>query len=105
MEQLKKSKGSRIVTFILGVASKEVVDVSVDSAELSSSVATQGEAIGIRADSLGRGTRTTRVVEFTVDGKKKDEKTIEIPPGGEVEVNFSVLPRMMRTTCIRGKSS
>ena len=91
----KKHKGSRIVTFILGVAPKEVANVSLDTAEPSSTVATQGEAIEIRGRIRSQGAKpTTRVVEFTVDGKKKDEKTLEIPPNGEIEVSFTALPRV-----------
>ncbi len=58
-------------------------------------VATQGEPIEIRGRIRSQGPKpTTRVVEFTVDGKKKDEKTIEIPPNSEVEVNFTAIPRV-----------
>jgi Aerotolerance regulator N-terminal len=94
VERLKKKKGSRIVTFILGVAPKEVTNVALDTAEPSSTVAIQGEPIEIRGRLRSEGTKaTTRVVEFTVDGKKKDEKTVQIPPKGVVEVNFMALPR------------
>ncbi len=94
VEKLKKKKGSRIVTFILGVSAKEVANVAVDTAEPSSTVAIQGEPIEIRGRIRSEGTKATkRVVEFTVDGKKKDEKTLEIPPKGVVEVNFMALPR------------
>jgi hypothetical protein len=104
VEKLKKSKGSRIVTFILGVASTEVINVSVEQAEPSSSVATQGDPIEIRGRIRSQGTKPmTRVVEFEIDGKKKDEKTLEIPPGGEIEVNFTALPRADETSLHQGK--
>jgi Aerotolerance regulator N-terminal len=104
VEKLKKSKGSRIVTFILGVASTEVSNVSVEQAEPSSSVATQGDPIEIRGRVRSQGTKPmTRVVEFVVDGKKKDEKTIEIQPGAEIEVNFTALPRAEETSLHQGK--
>jgi hypothetical protein len=104
VEKLKKSKGSRIVTFILGVAATEVNDVSVEQADPSSSVATQGDPIEILGRIRSQSTKPiTRVVEFEVDGKKKDEKTLEIPPGGEVEVNFSALPRADETSLHQGK--
>ena len=93
-EKLKKSKGSRIVTFILGVAAKEITNVSVNSAEPSSAIATRGEPIEIRGRIRSQGTKpTTRVVEFILDGKKKDEKTLEIPGNNEIEVNFTAIPR------------
>lgn len=105
VEQLtKKHKGSRIVTFILGVAPKEIANVALDTAEPSSTVATQGEAIEIRGRIRSQGAKpTTRVVEFTVDGKKKDEKTLEIPPNGEVEVSFTALPRVDASSFHQGK--
>ena len=70
-------------------------------------VATQGETIEIRGRIRSQGTKPTkRVVEFTVDGKKKDEKTLEIPPNGEVEVNFTAIPRVDdAATCTRARSS
>ena len=92
-ERLKKSKGSRIVTFILGVSAKEVTNVAVHSAEPSSSIATRGEPIEIRGRIRSQGTKPAkRVVEFILDGKKKDEKTLELPPNAEVEVNFTAIP-------------
>jgi hypothetical protein len=104
VEKLKKSKASRIVTFIRGVAATEVINASVDQADPSSSVATQGDPIEVRGRIRSQGTKPmTRVVEFVVDGKKKDEKTLEIPPGGEVEVNFSALPRAEETSLHQGK--
>jgi hypothetical protein len=104
VEKLKKSKGSRIVTFILGVAATEVINVSVEQAEPSSSVATQGDPIEVRGRIRSQGTKPmTRAVEFEVDGKKRDEKTLEIPPGGEVEVNFTALPRADETSLHQGK--
>ncbi len=104
--RLKTSKGSQIATFILGVAAKDIMNVSVDRAEPSSIVATQGEPIEIRGRIRSQGTKpVTRVVEFEVDGKKKDEKTIEIPPKGENEVSFTAPRGPRRPTCTRARSS
>ena len=104
IEQLNKKKSSRVVTFILGVASKEVVNVAIDTAEPSSNVAIQGEAIDIRGRIRSQGTKPTkRVVEFSVDGKKKDEKTLEIPPNGEIEVNFTAMPRVDDSSLHQGE--
>ena len=80
------------------------INVSLEQAEPSSSVATQGDPIEIRGRIRSQATKpVTRVVEFEVDGKKKDEKTLEIPPGGEVEVNFTALPRADETSLHQGK--
>ena len=104
VERMKKSKGSRIVTFILGVAAKDVTNVSVEGAEPSSSIATQGDPVEIRGRIRSQGSKaTTRVVEFWVDGKKRDEKTLEIPPNSEIEVNFSTLPRADESSLHQGK--
>ena len=58
--------------------------MAVDSAEPSSTVATQGEPVEIRSRirSVGKAA-ATRVAEFELDGVKKGEKTIEIPAGGQ----------------------
>ncbi len=99
-----RRKSSRVVTFILGVAPKEVENVAIDTAEPSSTVAIQGEAIDIRGRIRSQGTKPTkRVVEFSVDGKKKDEKTLEIPPNGEIEVNFTTIPRVDDSNLHQGK--
>jgi hypothetical protein len=104
VDRLKKSKGSRIVTFIRGVAATEITNISLEQAEPSSSVATQGDPIEIRGRIRSQAAKPiTRVVEFEVDGKKKDEKTLEIPPGGEVEVNFTALPRADELSLHQGK--
>ena len=100
----KTTKGSKIATFILGVAAKEIVNVALDSAEPSSSVATQGEPIEIRGRIRSQSSKPmTRVVEFEVDGKKKDEKTVEVPSNGEIEVNFTARPRAGEADLHQGK--
>ena len=100
----KTTKGSKIATFILGVAAKEIVNVALDSAEPSSSVATQGDAIEIRGRIRSSSSKQmTRVVEFEVDGKKKDEKTVQVPPNGEVEVDFTAHPRAGEADLHQGK--
>ncbi len=91
VEKIKSGKRGRMATFVLGLAPREIQNVSVDSAEPPSSTASQGEPIEIRSrihfDSQGKAP-ATRTVEFFIDGVKKNEKPVQIPPGGEVEVTF-----------------
>jgi Aerotolerance regulator N-terminal len=103
----KSDKGARITTFVLRLAPEEINDVAVVSAEPTSSVATQGEPVEIHAKirSVGKGTKpVTRMVEFELDGKKKGEKSIELPAsGGEREVVFTTGPRLQEGELHRGR--
>ncbi len=47
--KVKEGKGAKIATFVLRLTPQEIHNVAVDSAEPSSSVATQGEPVEIRA--------------------------------------------------------
>jgi len=108
LDQVGKQKGGKvpkIATFVWRLSPKEVQNVSVDSAEPSSSVATQGEPVEIRSRIRAVGKdAVTRVVEFELDGLKKGEKTVEIPKdGGEVEVSFTTPARLTDGEVHRGK--
>jgi hypothetical protein len=93
--KVKEGKGAKVATFVWRLTPTEVHNVSVDSAEPSSSVATQGEALDVRARirSIGKEP-VTRMVEFELDGLKKGEKQITIPPQGQQEVVFATSPRL-----------
>jgi hypothetical protein len=103
----KSGKGAKITTFILRLAPEEINDGAVESAQPSASVVTQGEPVEIRARvrSVGKGTKPVkRVVEFELDGKKKGEKTVELPgTGGESEVVFTTGPRLQEGELHRGR--
>jgi hypothetical protein len=103
--KLNSKKGSKLTTIIQRLAPQEIENVAVDSAESESSVATQGEPVEIRARVRSQGaSATTRLVEFELDGQKKGEKTIEIPPNkGQVEVSFLTPPRLRDGELHQGK--
>jgi hypothetical protein len=94
VEKIKAQKRGRMVTFVLRLTPQEIRNVSVDSAEPPQSIVTQGEAVEIRSrvrfQSIQSKERSaaTRTIEFYLDGLKKNEKIIEIPPEGEQEVTF-----------------
>jgi hypothetical protein len=91
VEKIKAAKKGRMVTFVLRLTPQEIRNVSVDSAEPPQSIVTQGEPIEIRSRIRYQSrdkAAATRTVEFFVDGVKKNEKIVEIPPEGEVEVTF-----------------
>ena len=90
VEKVKASPGGKIATFVLRLGSQERADVAIDAAEPASSVATQGEPVEIQGLVRAQGTKpASRVVEFYLDGVKKDEKPVELAPGGQVEVSFT----------------
>jgi len=102
--KLNARKGSKLLTFILSLAPKDIRDVAVDSAEPASSVATQGEAVEIRTRLRSQGPDpSTRVVEFELDGLKRDEKTVEIPANGQIELTFVTPPRLREGELHQGR--
>jgi hypothetical protein len=91
VEKIKTAKRGRMVTFVLRLTPREIRNLSVDLAEPSQSVVTQGEPTEIRSriHYQAEGTaKATRTVELFLDGDKKGEKIIEIAPGQEQEVTF-----------------
>jgi Aerotolerance regulator N-terminal len=93
--KLKSTKGSKIATFILRLAPKEIRNASVDSADTSTSVATQGESVEIRSRIRAKGPEATKCqVEFELDGQKRGEKSVLIPPNEQVEVTFNTSSRL-----------
>lgn len=110
VEALKKARKGRMATFVLRLTPKEVHNLSVESAEPSSSVVTQGEAVAIRSrlrnevsvDAPGAAP-ASRTVEYFIDGVKKGEKIVQIPPRGEVEVDFPSPPNLKEGELHRGE--
>jgi hypothetical protein len=102
--RLNSKKGSKLTTIIQRLAPQEIQNVAVDSAEPESSVATQGEPLEIRTRIRSQGrTPSTRLVEFELDGLKKGEKAVELPPKGEKEVSFVTPPRLREGQLHQGK--
>ncbi len=106
VEKLKSSKRGRMVTFVVGLTPQEISNVSVDSAEPSQSIVTQGEPIEIRArvrsESQAKAA-VTRTVEFFIDGVKKGEKPVELPPRGQTDVTFPVPATLKEGELHRGE--
>jgi len=92
-EVLNKIRDSKTVvkTYILRLTPKEVKDVAVVAAEPSSLTPSEGEPVEVQATIRSTGPKTTRVVEFYLDGEKnkKDQKIIELPANGEQVITFS----------------
>ncbi|MFI5460573.1 MAG: BatA domain-containing protein [Isosphaerales bacterium] len=102
--KLNSSKGSKLLTFILSLAPHEIQNVGIDSAEPESSVATQGQPVEIRARLRNEGPHaSTRLVEFELDGIKRDEKSVVIPPNAQQEVTFVTPPRLREGELHQGK--
>jgi hypothetical protein len=94
--KVKGGKAAKIATFVWRLTPPEVANLAVDSAEPSSTIATQGEPVEIRSRIRAVGkSAATRVAEFELDGVKKGEQRVEIPAGGQVEVTFTTTPRLV----------
>ncbi|MFO0891852.1 MAG: BatA domain-containing protein [Isosphaeraceae bacterium] len=104
VEKARQTKGGKLATFILRIGAQEVDDVAIDLAEPAASVATQGEPIEIKGRLRNQGTKpASRVVEFYLDGVKKDQKPVEIAPGAQVEVSFATPARLPEGDLHRGE--
>ena len=104
VEKAKTTPGGKIATFILRLGAAEVEDVAIDTAEPASNIATQGEALEIRGRVHAQGPKpASRVVEFYLDGVKKGQKAVELPPGGQAEVSFLTPPRLSEGEVHRGE--
>ncbi len=100
----KTTPGGKIATFILRLGSHEVNDVAIDAAAPAKNFVTQGESVEIKGQIRAQGAKpASRVVEFYLDGVKKGEKPVEIPPGGQVEVSFATPTRLPEGEMHRGE--
>ncbi|MGO9812468.1 MAG: BatA domain-containing protein [Isosphaeraceae bacterium] len=100
----KTTPGGKIATFILRLGSREVNDVAIDAAAPAKNFVTQGESVEIKGQVRAQGAKpASRVVEFYLDGVKKGEKPVEIPPGGQVEVSFATPTRLPEGEMHRGE--
>jgi hypothetical protein len=107
--KIKSAKNAKMATFIIRLTPEEIHNVSVDLAEPSHSVAIQGEPIEIRSriqyyssSEAAQQPGATRTVEFWLDGMKRGEKIVKIPPRGQVEISFPVNARLTEGDLHRG---
>ena len=109
VEKINAGKKGRMVDVRLaGLTPQEIRNVSVDSAEPSQSIVTQGEPVEIRSrirsQAKGQPAAPTRTVEFFIDGVKKNEKIIQLPAGdGQVEVTFPIPANLKEGELHRGE--
>jgi hypothetical protein len=97
VEKAKTSPGGKITTFILRLGVQDRHDVAIDAAEPARNFVTQGESVEILGRIHAQGDKpAARLVEFYLDGVKKGEKPVEVPPGpgSQVEVSFATPPRL-----------
>ncbi|MGP0065782.1 MAG: BatA domain-containing protein [Isosphaeraceae bacterium] len=101
--KIKSAKAAKMATFVIRLTPQEIHNVSVDSAELPQTPTIQGESVEIRSRIRSQGPATNRLVEFYVDGVKKGEKTVQIPPDSQVEVSFPTPPMLKEGELHRGE--
>jgi len=95
VSQSKEKPGGKIATIVLRLGPQERQNVSIDAAELTSNMVSHGEPVEIRGVIGSQGSEpVSRIVEFHLDGVKKGQEAIEIPPGGQAEVRFLTPPRL-----------
>jgi hypothetical protein len=82
------TKDKKVACYVLRLTPKDIKDVAIVEAEPASAVATQGERMEIKTRIRSFGPKTTRVVELRIDKLLKEQKPIEIPENGEVEISF-----------------
>jgi len=93
--QAKQKPGGKIATIVLRLGPQERQNVSIDETELSSDMVSRGEPVEIRGVVSSQSPKPVdRIVEFHLDGVKKGQEAIEIPPNGQAEVRFLTPPRL-----------
>lgn len=93
--EAKTKPGGKIATVILKLGPEERENVSIDEAALAADGASPGEPVEIRGVIGSQGSKPVeRIVEFHLDGVKKGQEAIEIPPRGQAEVRFLTPPRL-----------
>jgi len=108
LDQLAKSKKGpqrvNTTTFVLRLSPPEIHNVAVDAVEPSSTQVTQGESVEIKAKIRSQGpSAVKRMAEFWLDGKKKDQKSVEIGADGQTEVRFITPPQVQEGELHRGE--
>jgi hypothetical protein len=81
-------KEKKVNCYVLRLTPKEAKDVAIVSAEPASTIASEGERMEIRAKLRSSGEKESRVAELRIDNVLKDNKKIEIPQNGEVELSL-----------------
>ncbi len=99
LEKVKLDPKAPIATFVLRLSPKEVRDVAVCEAGPSVATPIRGEPLEIHARLRAQGPAATRVVELVLDGRKREQKTVEIPADGEVGVTF-ITPKLDEETSL-----
>ncbi|WZO99875.1 VWA domain-containing protein [Isosphaeraceae bacterium EP7] len=89
LDKVSKANGG-VATYVLRLTPKDIKDVAVLKAEPSASIAIQGEPIEVLAQVRASGGKTTRLVELSVDGQKKDQKLVELPADSVTEQRFTI---------------
>ncbi len=90
VEGLEKTKDAKtpVSTFVLRLAPKDLKDVAIVEAASSA-----GDSTEVQVKVRNQGPKTTRVVEFKLDGQVRDKKTLDLPEDSEVPVKFNT-PRL-----------
>ena len=81
-------KDKKVNCYVLRLTPKDVKDVAVVAAEPASTVALQGEKLEIKTRLRSWGAKASRVAELRIDSVLKDNKQIEIPENGEIELSL-----------------
>lgn len=84
LEKADKVKGG-VATFVLKIGAEDPHDVAIVQAEPTSGLASENEPVPITARLRAVGLPAERVVEYYVDGQKKDQKIVKVPANGEVD--------------------
>ena len=81
-------KEKKVNCYVLRLTPKEAKDVAVVSAEPASTVASEGERLEIRTKIRSTGAAETRVAELRIDNVLKDNRKVDIPQNGELELSL-----------------
>ncbi len=99
VEGLEKAKAIKlgVATYVLRLAPKEPRDLAIIAAEAGPSAEVdpgQGDVFAIKATLRAAGKAATPVVEFFLDGTKRDQAQVELAAGGEASHTFKTPPNL-----------
>lgn len=97
-QEAEQRGGKKINTFVLRLSAKEPRDSAVISliAEAAASNADEprGQSFRIVGTVRNVGPATKRLVDFILDGTKRDQKELTLPADGQLEVTFETPPNL-----------
>lgn len=87
-----KTGETPVQLYLLRLNPPEPVNVGLKNLEFDASAAVVGEPLDIKLEVTNTGPATTRILELWLDGRKRDQKAIELSPDSDAEIIMRTPP-------------